>query len=115
MNASAFELRLSFPADPRFAETLRDLGAHAARYAGCADAGAEAYGSAVEEAVRACFAAAALSSVPVIVRRGSGPVETLIACDRRVPHAPAADAQITIDWTSEGGRDMCRVAFRFDC
>jgi hypothetical protein len=112
MNASAFELHVSLPAEARFAHTMRDLAAHAARYAGCADADADRYGLAVEAMVVACAdAATAGSAMPVtIVRRAAGPVEFLIVCEERVIAGEISDAHITIGWTRSANGHVCRVA-----
>ena len=112
MNATSFELNVSVTADTRFAATLREVAAHAARYAGGDDAGADRFGEAVEAVAMACLGEAVKSGGPVqvVVRRGDGPVEVLIACERRFDAAIASDPRITIEWTREGGHSMCRVA-----
>jgi hypothetical protein len=112
MNASAFELHVSLPAEARFAQTMRDLAAHAARYAGCGDADADRYGAAVEAIVTACADAATEGrAMPVtIARRAAGPVEFLIVCEARVAAGEISDAHITIGWTHGSGGHVCRVA-----
>lgn len=111
MSAARFELNMTLPAEARFAPTMRDLAAHAARYAGSRDADADRYASAVEDIARACLgrAAAAGAAVPVILRRGAGPVEFLIGCEGRF-EAAAHDGHLTVGWTREQGTAMCRVA-----
>jgi hypothetical protein len=109
VDATSFELNVSVPCDRRYAGTMRELAVHAARYAGCRGSDADRYGSAVEQVVRACLVEGARGAVPVIVRRGQGPVEFLIACDAAVETA-SRDVHITIEWTEEAGRRMCRVA-----
>ena len=111
MDARDFELNLVLPADARFAETMRDLASHAARYAGCRAPDAETYGAAVEGVVLDCLTRAPQdSAVAVIVRRGAGTVEVLITCEHRFDPAAAGDARIAIGWTREAGAQMCRVA-----
>lgn len=111
MDASAFELNLSLPADPRFAHTMRDLAAHAAQYAGYGGAEAAAFVAAVETAARGCLARAAGGTlVPVVVRRGGGPVEVLIGCDHRFEISGGRGTDITIDWSRDARGMMCRVA-----
>ena len=109
VDATSFELNVSVPCDPQYAGTVRELAVHAARYAGCRGQDADRYGAAVEQVVRACLVQRGRTSVPIILRRGIGPVEFLIACDRTV-ETPSADMHITIGWTEEAGRRMCRVA-----
>ena len=114
MHASDFELRVSLPADARFGETMRDLACHAARYAGCPEQDAERYGAAVEAIVVACLERATDGAdVPVILRRGAGPVEFLIACASRFETA-ANEGQITVGWIGEQGTPMCRIALSCD-
>lgn len=112
MTAAAFELNVWLPADARFAETMRELAAHAARYAGCPGADADLYAGAVEAVVTGCFAHGAGQGAPLraIVRRQHGPLEVLIACERRFETEAAPDARIVIGWTNEAGTAMCRVA-----
>ena len=110
MDAADFDLHVSLPADPRFGEAMRDLAVHAARYAGCAETDAARYGAVVEAVVVACLErSTAGSDVPVVLRRGHGPVEFLIGCERGVD-SPASDDRITIRWTNERGTSMCSIA-----
>jgi hypothetical protein len=112
MNAAAFELNVSLPADARFAAAMRDLAAHAARYAGCIDGDAHVFGSVVHAVVLDCMdTIRAGAPVTVIVRRAAGPVEFLVACQRRFDPAPVPDQRISVGWTHEAGEDMCRIAF----
>jgi predicted NUDIX family NTP pyrophosphohydrolase len=111
MDPSAFELNLSLPADPRFADAMRDLAAHAAHYAGSRGAEAKAFATAVETAARGCLAqAASEAAVPVVVRRGGGPVEILMRCDRRFDIGNVASSAVTIEWPRGDRGMMCRVA-----
>jgi hypothetical protein len=113
MNAADFELNMSLPPEERFATTMRDLAAHAARYAGCTETDADRYGAAVESVARRCLnRAPAGAAVPAIVRRGSGPVEFLIGCEGRFD-AATQGGRVTVGWTSEEGTSMCRVALDF--
>jgi hypothetical protein len=110
MTTAHFELKVSVPAEARFAETIRDLAAHAARYAGCGENDADRYGRAVRTVLLECLARpAARQDMPVIFRRGGGPVECLIGCEGGFD--PAADERdITVGWTREQGTTMCRIA-----
>jgi hypothetical protein len=111
VNASAFELNVSLPADARFAETMRDLAAHAARYAGCANEEADRYGDAVMAIVLGCLdQTPSDDSIPVILRRGNGPVEFLIGCGTQFEADISPGGPITIGWTREDGPLLCRVA-----
>ena len=110
MDATSFELIVSIPRDARYADTLRDLAIHAARYAGCRGMDADRFGDAVANVVLACLAEGHGGHVPVVVRRSDGPVEFLIGAERRFQAAAPRDAHITIGWTHENGQSMCRVA-----
>jgi hypothetical protein len=109
VDATSFELNVWLPCDDRYVETMRELAVHAARYAGCRGLDADRYGAAVEAVVRACLGEGGRVAVPVIVRRGVGPVEFLIACNGTV-ETTSLDVHITIGWTDEAGRRMCRIA-----
>jgi hypothetical protein len=80
VDATSFEFQLSVPKDERVAAIVRKLAVQAARYAGCADSGAEAFGGQVEEAVRAHLNGAPSAGViPIVVRRSTtGPLEVLV-------------------------------------
>ncbi len=99
------------PDDARYAAAMRDLAVHAARYAGCAESDADRYGALVESVVRACLSQGGATMVPVVVRRGDGPLEFLIACNGRVEMG-SPDSEVVIEWTQEAGRRMCRVLRR---
>ena len=74
-----YELTVSIPCDPRFAETVRELAVHAAKHAGCSDARAQAFGEEVEEAARGSIARdGGDAGLPLVFRRTSGPVEVLV-------------------------------------
>ena len=112
MDATRFELNLSLPSDDRYIATLRDLAVHAARYAGCRGSDADRFGAVVEVALRGCLAHAGGegTTLPVVLRRGDGPVEVLIACERPFDAASVNDSHISVAWVREGGRQMCCVA-----
>ena len=76
---SDYELTVSIPCDPRFADTVRELAVHAARHAGCSDARAQAFGREVEEAARGYIAhGGGDAGLPLVFRRTTGPVEVLV-------------------------------------
>jgi hypothetical protein len=76
---SDFELNVSIPADMRFAETIRELAVHAAKYVGCSEAKARAFGQQVEAATRGYIEnGGGKPSLPLVFRRRTGPVEVLV-------------------------------------
>jgi hypothetical protein len=109
MDKGDFELNVWLAAEPKYAETLRELAAHAARYAGCEAPQAERYAAAVERVVRACIEQMrAGSGVPVVFRRGGGPLECLVGCEGGVEASD--EGRVSVSWTHEHGTAMCRVA-----
>ena len=82
MDATTFEFQLSVPRDAEIAAVVRMLAEQAARYAGCNEPCAAAFGERVAEAVRAQLngaASHASSSIAVVVRRSTGPLEVQVA------------------------------------
>jgi hypothetical protein len=77
---AGFELDVSIPCDARYAETVRELAVYAARQSGCSDARARAFGLEVEAAARGYIekSGSDAARLPLVVRRGSGPVEVLV-------------------------------------
>lgn len=79
MNGDTFELMMTLPADARYAVAAREVAVTAAHQAGCADDTAETFGRTVEGTVRRCLSSVAPgSSLPLTIRRISGPVEVLV-------------------------------------
>jgi hypothetical protein len=77
VDATTFEFQLSVPHDAEVAALVRMLAEQAARYAGCSEPGAAAFGERVAEAVHAQLngsLARTSSSIPVVVRRSTGPL-----------------------------------------
>ena len=78
MDATNFQFNVSVPLNAGGATIAGKLAVQAARYAGCAEAGAAGFGIAVEEAVRSQVNGSAGGAVAIVVRRSDGPVEVLI-------------------------------------
>ena len=81
MDATRFEITVSI-ADGRFMSAVRALIDTAAQSAGCPSASAAQFASRVEAAIEASLRDGgvdpAAGLLPVIVRRGDGPVEVLV-------------------------------------
>jgi hypothetical protein len=78
VNATRFEFNVMVPRDESGAIVLRKLAEQAARYVG-AEADADGFGAAVEEAARAQVnGSAGAGAIPCVVRRMDGPVEVLV-------------------------------------
>ena len=80
MDATSFEFQLSVPREPHAAAIVQKLAVQAARYAGCGEPGAEAFGRQVEQAVLSHLNGAHTpGAIPVVVRRYTpGPLEVLV-------------------------------------
>jgi len=80
VTAESFEINVTLPPDLRFVATAAAIAVHAAQFAGCPPAAAQAFGRDVEEAVRGCIERlhAAPAAIPLIVRRDAGPVEVIV-------------------------------------
>ena len=74
-----YELNVSLPTDGRFTEVARELAIHAAKHAGCTETDARAFGEEVEGVIRGYLTDGHTGdSLPLVLRRTSGPVEALI-------------------------------------
>lgn len=80
MDATTFEFQLSVPRDAEIAAVVRMMAEQAARYAGCSEVHAAAFGEKVAEAVRAHLNGSAdpHGSIPIVVRRSTGPLEVRV-------------------------------------
>ena len=81
MDATTFEFQVSVPRNAEVAAVVRMLAEQAARYAGCNEPSASAFGERVAEAVRAQLNGAVAPTsapIPVVVRRSTGPLEVRV-------------------------------------
>lgn len=82
MDASTFEFQVSVPRNAEVAAVVRMLAEQAARYAGCNEPRAAAFGERVAEVVGAHVngsVAHTSNSIAVVVRRSTGPLEVQVA------------------------------------
>ncbi|MGE3275684.1 MAG: hypothetical protein AB7O67_11260 [Vicinamibacterales bacterium] len=114
MDATSFEFSMTMPGDPRLVVAVRDLTAHAAGYAGAGQAATAALTDVVAAAAEAAIDATHVKDAPVHLQfvRESDALLVTIACecagDTSVPAATAGD-RITVEWTRDGARQICRV------
>ena len=74
-----FELEMSLPREPRFAEVVRRLAVHAALHSGGSDAAADAFGREVEDVARGALGdPSAAGHVAVTVRRATTGIDVRI-------------------------------------
>jgi methyl coenzyme M reductase alpha subunit len=81
VDATTFYFQLLVPRNAEVAALVRMLAEQAARYAGCNEPGAAAFGEQVAEAVRAQLNGSldpTTNSIPVVVRRSTGPLEVQV-------------------------------------
>jgi hypothetical protein len=81
VDANTFHFQLLVPRDAQVAALVRMLAEQAARYAGCNEPSAAAFGERVAEAIGAQLNGSlppATSSIPVVVRRSNGPLEVQV-------------------------------------
>jgi len=80
VDATTFEFQLSVPRDAAAAAIVRMLAEQAARYAGCDEPIAAAFGQQVADAVRTQLnGSTSYAAIPVVVRRSTGPLEVQVA------------------------------------
>jgi len=82
VDATTFEFQVSVPRNAEVAAVIRMLAEQAARYAGCNEPSAAAFGERVAEAVGAHLNGTIVhtsSSIAVVVRRSTGPLEVQVA------------------------------------
>jgi methyl coenzyme M reductase alpha subunit len=79
VDATTFYFQLLVPRNAEVAALVRMLAEQAARYAGCNEPGTAAFGEQVAEAVRAQLNGSLdPNSIPVVVRRSTGPLEVQV-------------------------------------
>jgi hypothetical protein len=77
-----FELRVTLPVDERCAALVRDLAAQGARFTGCSEGQAAAFGRSAETAVDDVLAhTRAGSLVSVVLQQSNGPMEMVITAE----------------------------------
>jgi hypothetical protein len=79
VDATTFEFQLLVPPDAEVAAVVGMLAEQAARYAGCSEPSAAAFGEKVTDAVRAQLnGPTGDSAIPIVVRRSMGPLEVQV-------------------------------------
>jgi hypothetical protein len=114
MTPNEFDFTVRMPGDERLVGAIKQLTAHAAGYARLTPAAGEALATQVERATESAIAAAT-ARVPAIEYRFTADPEQLVvtfSCD--ATHAakhPSSDVTngVTIEWTTDGSRHVCRI------
>jgi hypothetical protein len=111
MDDRVFELNVSFPCEERFASTGGELAVCAAERAGCVKSEALSFGRAVEDVLTECLDERnPPSQLELVFRSEAGTVEVLLSCDREFRALTPGDRNISIQWTHNGARPVCRIA-----
>jgi hypothetical protein len=111
MDDTVFELNVSLPHDERFAPAGRELAVHAAERAGCGQPEALSFGRVVEQVLTECLDDEnPRRPVELVFRAEAGTVEVLLSCDHVFQTLAPGDRSISIQWTHNGARLICRIA-----
>jgi hypothetical protein len=117
MTPTEFDFTVKMPADARLVAAIRQLAAHAAGYAQLpADTG-EQLADHVERVTEVAIAAAKVQRALIEYRFTADPAAIVVVCSCDVaasalqPSSTASDG-LTIDWTTDGSRQVCRIRVR---
>lgn len=113
MDATLFQFTMTMPGDHRLAEVVRDLTAHAAKYAQLAEPEARALVAQVGAALAVSSSAAANCLVQVHYERTPQRLDVAIEWDGAAPAAPdtgRSDASPVVHWSRHGTRQRCLVS-----
>lgn len=117
MTPTEFEFTVQIPGDARLVGAIRQLTAHAAGYAQLtADAG-EQLAAHVERATETAISASASDTAPIEYRFRADADAIVVVFSLHVtpstPHpAPVASNDVTVEWTADGTRHVCRIRQR---
>jgi hypothetical protein len=117
MDASSFRFTMTMPGDARLVGAVRDLTAHAAKYAKLAEEAAAELAAQVAGAAAISIEAIRVKDAPIEFQfaRDGERLEVMIACDVDGSNtAPASSSAhgLTVAWSRRGGRQTCRIALR---
>jgi hypothetical protein len=113
MTPTAFEFTVTIPGDSRLVSAIRQLTAHAAEYAQLPTEAGVQLAQHVEHATQAAISAARQNG-PIEYRFSATPEALVVVfwCDGAVPVPPPPSLstdQVSVDWTLEGSRRVCRI------
>jgi hypothetical protein len=117
MTPTEFDFIVTMPGDSRLLGAIRQLTSHAAGYAQLTEHAGEQLAAHVEHATQAVIAASTVPSA-LIEYRFSGDADALLVvfrCDvaPEPKHlAPVPNGDVTVDWSVEGSRHVCRIRQR---
>lgn len=114
MTPTEFDFTITIPADKRLVAAIRHLTTHAAGYAQLDAQAGERLAGHVERATASAIAASP-APAPNIEYRFTADPEALVvmfACEAGPAAAapgPSRNGAISVEWTSEGSRQVCRI------
>ena len=117
MTPTEFDFTVTMPGDSRLLGAIRQLTSHAAGYAQLTEHAGAQLAAHVEHATQAVIAAAKVQST-LIEYRFCGDADALLvvfSCDIAVSPkhlGPVSNGDVTVDWTIEGSRHVCRIRQR---
>jgi hypothetical protein len=117
MDASSFRFTMTMPGDARLVGAVRDLTAHAAKYAKLTEAAAAELADQVAGAAAISIEAIRVKDAPIELQfaRDGERLEVMIACDVDGSNTPPASSSahgVTVAWSRRGGRQTCLIAQR---
>jgi hypothetical protein len=117
MDATSFQFMMTMPGDQRLVETVRDLTAHAAKYAQLSDRDSRTLVADVQAALIASASAAGGADGVIEIRfeRTADRLEVVLEWEGRPPSAidaPPSSDTTDVHWSHDGRRQRCLVSLR---
>ena len=116
MTPTEFDFTVTIPGDSRLLGAIRQLTSHAAGYAQLTPQAGERLAGHVERATEAVIAASNLQSALIEFRfSGDGDALLVVFSSDVAPathFGSVSTGDVTVDWTTEGSRHVCRIRQR---
>jgi hypothetical protein len=117
MTPTEFDFTITMPGDARLLDAIRQLTVHAAGYAQLPAQAGEQLAGHVERATQVAISASKAPSAQIAYRFTADPeaLNVVFWCDvaPATPHpASTTNGTITVDWTMDGARRVCRIRQR---
>jgi hypothetical protein len=114
MTPTEFDFKVKIPGDSRLLGAIRQLSAHAAGYAHLTPAAGERFAAHVERATETALSAARLAPAPIEYRftANADAIVVVFSCEVAPASprpAPLATNGVTVEWATEGTRQVCRI------
>ena len=114
MTPTEFDFTVTIPGDSRLVDAIRQLTSHAAGYAQLPPHAGEQLAGHVERATHSVIAASRAKTGFIEIRFSGDRDGVLVvfSCDASAAAPPprsVAAGNVTVDWTTEGSRHVCRI------